>query len=544
MTKTVRDILDAINKTIFLPAIQRDFIWSDDRIYYLFDSLLREFPVGTITVWNTYEQIQHRDFLMGDVVREEAPSFSFRDRPRTLPFKLVLDGQQRLQALYLAFRGQIEGRTLHFDILSPESRDTSEFRYLFAFLEPSKVSDINRRNILNRAKATDQKTHFGLWVPVPDLWGMRDIRIVSRDSLNAFDEPVELGKVARENLKAFRSALSHQLHVSELDKGASKGDPSRKTLVDIFEIFVRINTQQTRLSRGQLIFSTLKLEWKGAAVSFNDFLRRVNRNNGLDIDTDFVVRCLLAVSDMGARLDLSRVRGDAQIKKLKKNFPGCCAAIESVIDFVSLRMGLVDDRLVGGINTLVPFVYYAFRCPHNRLPTENRTALEKAVFLLAQTRAVSRYADSRTTKLITEILESQSYEAKPLPPFPYAEVAEWVAYLEGHKAVDEYFLGMNEFLTMVLMQGVSVAKPLEQGNKLEVDHIYPQKILKVNDVEWETINSVANKWLLPQSLNRNKSAKEPRKFLETARSDRKVTAKYLKDAGIEPPTSPTSSEKR
>jgi len=50
--------------------------------------------------------------------------------------KLVLDGQQRLQSLYIALFGSYEGRSLYFDVLSGrDSDDLADEKYDFAFLD-------------------------------------------------------------------------------------------------------------------------------------------------------------------------------------------------------------------------------------------------------------------------------------------------------------------------------------------------------------------------------------------------------------------------
>ncbi|MBK8716767.1 MAG: DUF262 domain-containing protein [Deltaproteobacteria bacterium] len=38
---------------IVLPAMQRPFVWKDDRITKLIDSMLRGFPLGTALLWKT-----------------------------------------------------------------------------------------------------------------------------------------------------------------------------------------------------------------------------------------------------------------------------------------------------------------------------------------------------------------------------------------------------------------------------------------------------------------------------------------------------------
>ena len=45
------------NGDIVLPAIQRDFVWDEDRIELLLDSMFRGYPVGIVLLWETYTLI-------------------------------------------------------------------------------------------------------------------------------------------------------------------------------------------------------------------------------------------------------------------------------------------------------------------------------------------------------------------------------------------------------------------------------------------------------------------------------------------------------
>ena len=49
---------------------------------------------------------------------------------------LVLDGQQRLQSLFIGLKGSYEGRELFLDILSGEIAAPDDVKYKFAFLNP------------------------------------------------------------------------------------------------------------------------------------------------------------------------------------------------------------------------------------------------------------------------------------------------------------------------------------------------------------------------------------------------------------------------
>ncbi|MGO1041101.1 DUF262 domain-containing protein [Clostridioides difficile] len=45
---TIREVIDRIRSNkIYLPAIQRKFVWKSEQIERLFDSIMRGYPIGT-----------------------------------------------------------------------------------------------------------------------------------------------------------------------------------------------------------------------------------------------------------------------------------------------------------------------------------------------------------------------------------------------------------------------------------------------------------------------------------------------------------------
>jgi len=47
---SIREAVEDLNDSIFLPAIQREFVWDTDQIIRLFDSVLRDYPIGAFPV--------------------------------------------------------------------------------------------------------------------------------------------------------------------------------------------------------------------------------------------------------------------------------------------------------------------------------------------------------------------------------------------------------------------------------------------------------------------------------------------------------------
>jgi uncharacterized protein with ParB-like and HNH nuclease domain len=65
---SIRNAVENVNYKWFLPAIQRPYDWGNRTnkevfIYKLFDSIIREYPIGTLIIWETDQQIPYRPFL-------------------------------------------------------------------------------------------------------------------------------------------------------------------------------------------------------------------------------------------------------------------------------------------------------------------------------------------------------------------------------------------------------------------------------------------------------------------------------------------------
>ena len=128
-----------------LPSIQRSFVWEADQVYKLLDSLMRDYPIGAFLLWKPGPELQVRTRRF---VRDHIPGQRHisGDEAIELGTYLVLDGQQRLQSLYLAFFGSYDGKRLHFKVDSSPVPD-SDTQFHFQFISKNEVSGTTWRRI-------------------------------------------------------------------------------------------------------------------------------------------------------------------------------------------------------------------------------------------------------------------------------------------------------------------------------------------------------------------------------------------------------------
>jgi uncharacterized protein with ParB-like and HNH nuclease domain len=107
--RTLFRLIEDINVSLFLPHIQRPFVWDEDQIRRLFDSLMRDYPIQTLLFWRTKDRIMARRFMPS--VEWDADLSEYYEKAKSdlgVEKVFVLDGQQRLQSLFAVFNGAIK----------------------------------------------------------------------------------------------------------------------------------------------------------------------------------------------------------------------------------------------------------------------------------------------------------------------------------------------------------------------------------------------------------------------------------------------------
>lgn len=497
---SVSTLLDGIEKgRIVLPAIQRDFVWNEDRIEKLFDSLFRGYPIGVVLLWDTNEAIQYRTFAAHHK-RGARPSYEVNDSETV---QLVLDGQQRLTSLYIALRGTLDGRRLHFDVLSGRSSDdASEEKYSFRFMTSDEAKARNAD-----ARVPDGDAVPMHYVALSDFTGTsapgKALRKALDDDFDLSDEDEER---LIENLRLPLAIMTDRrglLQEQVIDEGLPKGDTSRKTVFDILEIFMRINTQGINLTRSDLILSMLRLHWSDATDALPKFINDVNAESSIKIDSDFVIRCIFSVAGLGTRLDIGLLRKAKNVEKVKAAYDKTTDAIRSAVDFTQEECGIGSVKLLNGLNSLVPVVHYLAGKKKPVVSNAEKADLRRGIYLIAFSGALTKHSDSRPGGLIREALGGNPEQ------FPYDRVARYVIAKTRIETADNQLFGNHVPLALALVQGKNGGKILYARNITETDHIFPRAKHGDNPL----IDDIGNLWFLPQHVNRSKTDAAPAAYL-------------------------------
>ena len=146
-------IINRINSgDIRIPAFQRAYVWKQNQIIDLLDSVIKNYPIGSVLLWSTKEVLRHTRNIAGYKIPENDIDY---------PVNYILDGQQRISSIYATFSDKT--------VQEPESArynpnlDIFEIYYNFSTKKFQPKSEIDLfsndvvylRNFLNTSKVFD-----------------------------------------------------------------------------------------------------------------------------------------------------------------------------------------------------------------------------------------------------------------------------------------------------------------------------------------------------------------------------------------------------
>ena len=128
-TVAIRTAIERIlSGSIRIPAFQRGFVWTTDNISFLMDSIYRNYPIGNILLWRTRDTLEKE--------RDLGP-FALPKAEKEYPVDYVLDGQQRLTAIFSVFQTTLQANSsteafdIFFDLQAPDGALEDQFVSIF-----------------------------------------------------------------------------------------------------------------------------------------------------------------------------------------------------------------------------------------------------------------------------------------------------------------------------------------------------------------------------------------------------------------------------
>jgi Protein of unknown function DUF262/Protein of unknown function (DUF1524) len=456
-SKTIKSMIADINNEdadgggLWLPNIQRLFVWDEEQIERLFDSIMREYPLPSMMIWKTKSELRNRNFI-----REYYENTDLKTLYRTITKRtkrLVLDGQQRLQALYLGLKGSYQGRTLHLNVLSGVPLAPDDIRYRFSFIELGKAAWplVPLSKIIYSNKLAGQIAK--------EVIAAAGQQVSETDS----DSATRVIERAKREIEVSETLLFQEIDGTDED--------SHFEFEDIVEIFIRANSGGTQLSQSDLMFTLLTSDWNVADIEMQELLSELNGDGQFEFSRDFVLKSALAVLGLGARYEVEKLRDEKLRKRISDNWDKLSKSIKFVRDTLVSKTFIRSGQALTSYNALIPIIYFHFHFPGE---LDNVRPIRDYLLRVLLIGSFSGRPDGLIDKIVADINKRKAFDRKSI----FRVIEEDGRSLK--MADDLYWMGYgsNYIHTLFNLWYEFDYRPAFDGHLPQVDHIFPQSLLK------------------------------------------------------------------
>ncbi|MEI6714364.1 MAG: DUF262 domain-containing protein [Verrucomicrobiota bacterium] len=398
---TIRQALADIDQNkVFLPALQRKFVWGKPQIELLFDSMMRNYPFGTFLFWRLRRQ--KADSYVFYEFLTDYDSRTPYNRRHTGAFLHpeiigVLDGQQRLSSMYLGLMGTHREKIpykrgssdddfpkmcLYLNLLSlPYTLDANdkiqlseEENFEFRFLKPDTAGSTVERRV-HGGNGDKERTEPVFWMKVGQVLSWDDEpefgRVIDqfRDGC-ASERQRTAFTVQRRMIERGLRTLHDRIHRDEL---INYFEVAKDDLEDILKIFVRVNSGGSILSKTDLLFSTIVATWNDGREEIEKLMKAINeKGDGFNFTNEYLMRCCLVLSDGPVIYKVNSFKAE-NVQKIRDEWPRIAEAIIKTVDLLT-SFGFSGPVLTSQNATII-LAYYIHK--GGSLDAESKVGMRK-----------------------------------------------------------------------------------------------------------------------------------------------------------------------
>ncbi len=485
-------LMQVRNGSVGLPDLQRPFVWEDNKVRELLDSMLKGYPIGYIMLWSTPQGY------------DNAKQIGENDKSHKSPSELVIDGQQRLTALLAAMYG-IEIRDKDYKkrhIRIAFNPLTREFA-VWSMAYERNTEWISSINTVFEADANHNVSKFRKGF----IKQANDGREKNNRPLLTDDEE----DLIEANINDLLNLSIYLLPTLKIEAVADEED--------VADIFVRVNSGGQKLTEKNFIETLL-------AVYDNDVHDRINKfcsdsripadrtsyNPIIKLDPAHIIRMAVGIGFRRARLKYAYMlmrgkdltTGEISSAERTKNLQTFKDSLEIVLNlnnwhaFINLfmRAGYLKEKLVSSTNAVVfCYVLYLIGKHDYKVPSMQLiNIITRWIFMATVTGFYTGSTESEVEKQFADLksvttpdefvsyLErvintrfTDDFFAVTLPNdlnSSAAEPPQWNAYLASLIVLNTPMLFSTTPLAQFFTAGTSGEK-----NSIDKHHLFPKNYL-------------------------------------------------------------------
>ncbi len=452
---------------IKIPTFQRrGSVWTNEQVIDLLDSVLKGYPIGSFLFWLTNTQLKSERNIGG---------FELPETPEKYPRNYVLDGQQRLTALYTVLTRPPESLDPRFQVLY----DLRE-KIFIPFVAETRPHCL-RLNIL-------------------------------------FSTPQFLAKSAEVAQLADSETLTKELnlvwetfHEYVIPVVTIPEAPIEKVGV----IFERINSRGTRLTIFDLMVAAT---WARTGTEEFDLRDKVNSLLSQLADKDYdeiedvtVLRTIAVVRHASARREVILKLREEGPENLTTLIATTNAALAQAVDFLSTQVCVKSSDFLPYERQLLLLAFLMSR--KERLTPEDTRVLRSWFWRTSLSERYRAGGEAFFDEDLSAVLEATINPAK-LDRFSYLldpDLFRQVQFRKGAAVPHAYaaMLASNNPRNITNGAAIDVGTALSEFNRKEFHHIFPQAYLKAKGTPNGKIGCLANICMLSSAENKVIGAQAP-----------------------------------
>lgn len=443
----------AKNHFLLLPDIQREYVWNMDDVEKLFESITDGYPIGSCIFWKTNKKTLNKTkpniyYFISKFektrTKNEKASESFGEEG---DYYIVLDGQQRVTSLNIALFGDY---TCYKGGRGNKKSNPNNWikKQLYYNLDYHRIMDDENLDDEHPPKRfvflTDDEAEEGNYYKVKQLIEYDNIRSLIEDLIIKDYDTKSQDDLSRLYTRLNSSSTDGVIHYYMI---------SEESYDKALDIFIRVNSTGQKLSKSDLLFSTLIDGWEDGKESVDKLLELVNsKGEGFNYTRDFLMRLCLVLTDAPTKMVIDSFKSDA-IEKIRNNWSKIEKAFEKMVD-VLVSIG-VSGAYLTSYNATMPIAYFLYRGGTIKSEVDKKEAkkfisvsVAKRLFGVASDNALSnarrevRNNNCKKTKFSLKMFEKISLTGNKTFTVEEADIDYWL---------DNYKIGKNAFIILTLL---------------------------------------------------------------------------------------------
>jgi len=458
---------------ILLPKFQRSFVWERGQILDLLDSIARNFPIGSVLLWQSRQDLRSERRIAELEIDLPRPDY---------PVNYLLDGQQRLSTICGA---------LYWKGRDPKSRWNLAF-------------DLRTRTFVHLDSLDDPPPH--------------QIRV------NKLSEPAQyfahVSAIDSSNIpdKASLKLSATQLFDRFKDYKIAAVTLGDMSIQDVAPIFERINSSGTALTIVDLMRAATWSQEFDLIDSIEAILGALASKGFSDIDKRAILRNFsAAVGGEFSADSIDNLRKHSP-EKLKEAAEAVMEAYKLCVDLLSTDLSIPNDGILPYMNQAVVLAESFRLLPR---PTgDQRTELQRWFWKTAVTGYFGGWNTGQMSTDRQAVADFAAGRSNTIAiPIQKAGADTWLSRSfrmnNARSAVLALVLAQRTPRDLLTGQKIDLAAALSWVNSKEFHHFFPQDYLKTKG-RGRDANTLANIIYLTSASNKEISNRAPSDYLREA----------------------------